>query len=124
MSTARIRTGARGEGIAREYLKSKGYDFVASNFRCPLGEIDIIAREGERLVFVEVRTRRSPGWYGSPEESISKRKRDKLVATAETYIQSYDTPPEDWRIDLISVRVDSRGAIMLVEHMENAIELS
>ena len=94
--------GDRGEGIARAYLKSKGYELVTTNFHCRWGEVDIIARDGQYLVFVEVRTRRRPGWYGEPEESISNRKRERLIATAETYLQTCSAPPEDWRIDLIT----------------------
>ena len=102
MPTARSRVGDRGEGIARAYLKSKGYELVTTNFHCRWGEVDIIARDGQYLVFVEVRTRRRPGWYGEPEESISNRKRERLIATAETYLQTCSAPPEDWRIDLIT----------------------
>ena len=123
MSTVRSQLGARGEGIARAYLKMKGYKIVANNFRCQWGEVDIIAWDGRCLAFVEVRTRRSLG-YGTPEESISKRKRDRLIATAETYIQSCPTPPEEWRIDLIAIRLDKRGAVWPVDHMEHAIQLS
>ena len=123
MSNSRIRLGARGEGLAREYLEAKGYDIVATNFRCQWGGTDIIARDGTCLVFVEVRTRRDLGTYGTPEESISNRKRDKLVATAENYIQSCSPLPEDWRIDFIAVRMDSLGTTEQVEHIQNAIEL-
>ena len=123
MSTARSRLGARGEGVAREYLKASGYEIEANNFRCPLGEVDIIAWDRACLVFVEVRTRRDTE-YGTPEESLTKQKQHKLIATAETYIQSRSTPPEEWRIDLIGVRLSSRGAIERVEHIENAIQLS
>jgi putative endonuclease len=124
MPTARSRLGARGERIAREYLEARGYETVATNFRCPLGETDIIARDGACLVFVEVRTRRSPESYGAPEESLSRAKRNRLVATAETYIQNCETPPEEWRIDLVAVHLDISGAIKRVEHIENALQLS
>ena len=124
MSNSRIQLGARGEGLAREYLKAKGYEIVATNFRCQWGEADIIARDGACLVFIEVRTRRGLGLYGTPEESISNRKRDKLVATAETYIQGCSPLPEEWRIDFIAVRLDTLGTTEQVEHIQNAIELS
>ena len=123
MPTPSARLGERGERVAREYLKSRGYEIVTTNFRCPYGEVDIIARKGDCLVFVEVRTRRSPGWFGTPEESLSKRKRERLVTTAETYIQACASPPEEWRIDLIAIRLDGRGAFWPVEHIENAIQL-
>ena len=123
MPTARSRRGTRGEGIARGHLAAQGYKTIATNFRCQWGEVDIIAQQGSCLVFVEVRTRSNPSLYGTPEESLSKQKRDRLVATAETYIQGLPAPPEEWRIDLISIRLDGRGAVEQVEHLENAVEL-
>ena len=124
MPTARSRLGAYGEGIAREYLKAKGYRVMDSNFRCPWGEVDIVAREGDCLVFVEVRTRRGPLPYGTPEESLTRKKRDKLVATAETYIQECTDPPEEWRIDLIGVYLDRQSSVQRVVHLPNAVELT
>ena len=129
MPTDKSQLGTRGEGIARAYLKSRGYEILDTNYRCPRGEVDIIAREGCCLVFVEVRTRRGQGFMGSPEESISRRKRERLIATAETYLQSLqslqslETTAPDWRIDFIGIRLDSRGVIQPVEHIENAIQL-
>ena len=124
MPTARSLLGERGEGMARAYLKSKGYELVTNNFRCPQGEVDIIAKDGPCLVFVEVRTRRRVSWYGTPQESISKSKRQKLIATAETYLQSIPSAPEDWRIDVIAIRLDKKGSVWPVDHIENAIQLS
>ena len=123
MPTARSRLGARGEEIAREYLAAKGYEILATNFRCPWGEVDIIARAGDYLVFAEVCTQRGPSGFGTPQESLSRRKRERLVATAQTYIQSCSTPPAEWRIDLIALQMDRRGGIGQVEHIENAIQL-
>ena len=127
MPNARGQLGARGERIAREYLESKGYLILDTNFRCPWGEIDIVAQDEESLVFVEVRTRKSLE-YGAPEESLSRRKRGRIIATAETYMQSHPgkTHPglrEQWRIDLIAVLVDSRGAVSRVYHIENAVQM-
>ncbi len=122
MPNARGQLGARGERIAREHLESKGYLILDTNFRCPWGEIDIVAQDEEFLVFVEVRTRKSLE-YGAPEESLSRRKRGRLIATAETYMQSHPKLREQWRIDLIAVRVDSRGAVSRVYHIENAVQM-
>ena len=72
MPTARSRLGALGEGVAGEYLEAKGYEIVATNYRCQWGEVDIIARDGDCLAFVEVRTRRSQE-FGAPEESLSSQ---------------------------------------------------
>jgi putative endonuclease len=122
MPTARSELGARGEGLARAFLKAKGYQVVATNYRCPSGEMDIIARDGPCLVFVEVRTRRSRGGFGAPQESISRGKRERLIAVAETYIQGCEGAPEDWRIDLVAINIDSRGVVRPVEHIESAVE--
>ena len=122
MPTARSRLGALGDGVAGDYLEAKGYEIVATNYRCQWGEVDIIARDGDCLAFVEVRTRRSQE-FGAPEESLSSRKREKLVATVDTYIQGCSTPPEEWRIDLVGVHVDGRGAVVRVQHIQDAIEL-
>ena len=122
MPSAKSELGARGEGLARAFLKAKGYRVVATNYRCRFGEVDIIACDGPCLVFVEVRTRRTRGWFGTPQESISRRKKERLIATAETYIQDSDETQEDWRIDVVAVNIDSRGIVRPVEHLENAVE--
>ena len=122
MPSARSRLGARGESIAREHLERNGYGVLATNFRCQWGEIDIVARTQDCLVFVEVRTRRTAS-YGTPEESLSDRKRVRLIATAEAYLQSHPESPEEWRIDLISVRMGEAGVLPRIDHIENAIEL-
>ena len=122
MPSEKSELGARGEGLARAFLKARGYRVVATNYRCRYGEVDIIARDGPCLVFVEVRTRRTRGGFGTPQESISRRKKERLIATAETYIQDLDETPEDWRIDVVAVNIDSRGIVRPVEHVENAVE--
>ena len=116
----RIRLGEAGERAARGYLESKGYAILDTNFRCSYGEVDIIAQEGDCLVFLEVRTRRGAS-FGSPEESITPDKERKLIATAETYIQSRTGLPEQWRIDLVAVDVDGQGRITRIERTENAV---
>ena len=84
--------------------------------------MDIVAQDGSCLVFVEVRTRRARGWFGTPQESLSWSKKQRLIATAETYIQDSEKAPGDWRIDLVAVNIDSRGTARLAEHVENAVE--
>ena len=110
--------------MARQYLVSKGYEVLATNFRCQWGEVDIVARDGGCLVFVEVRTRGSAEKFGTPQESITAKKRERLIATAETYLQDLPAPPEDWRIDLVSVRLDRPVEADRVEHIQDAVELS
>ena len=144
MSMARVRLGRQGEKLARQYLLDAGYRILAANYRCPWGEIDIIAQEGAELVFVEVRTRRSSG-YGSPQESITPEKVEHLHAAAQDYLQNHTLGPRpdelNWRIDLVSVRynVEARVGVdadadigvggvegnksPLIEHLKYAVQL-
>ncbi|MCX6000252.1 MAG: YraN family protein, partial [Chloroflexi bacterium] len=80
--------GEWGERTAVEYIKRGGYRIRERNFRCKQGEIDIIAEEKGCLVFVEVRTRTGSA-CGAPEESVNRAKRNKLVATALSYLQTH-----------------------------------
>ena len=117
----RRETGALGERIAREFLGENGYDILETNYRCPDGEIDIIARQRETLVFVEVRTKKS--WsFGGPEESLTVRKQERLIKLAEQYGQSHDNLPETWRIDVVAIKMGSSGKIDRIEIIENAID--
>ena len=95
--------GQRGEDIAAAHLREEqGYQILARNWRCPAGELDIVAREGETLAFVEVRARRGDR-YGTPEESITPAKQAKLVELAQTYLQENDLSDENWRIDVVAL---------------------
>lgn len=78
-------TGKRGEKLAQEYLQQKGFSILAANWRYSRYEIDIIASLNDVLHFVEVKTRHS-NRYGYPEESVSKRKMESLIAAAEAYL--------------------------------------
>jgi putative endonuclease len=85
MSTSRKETGRYGEALAERYLIKAGYEIVARNWRCAAGELDLIAWQGETLVFVEVRTRRG-AQLGSPEESVTPAKQAKLIELAYTFL--------------------------------------
>jgi putative endonuclease len=117
--------GKQGEQIAAAYLKRQGYALVGANWRCPpgtiQGEFDLIARQGETVVFVEVRTRREG--IEAALESITPRKRQILERTAYLYLDEHDLDTEgaDWRIDVIAVTLKPNGASS-VEHIENALD--
>jgi len=111
--------GRRGENLAGRHLAAKGYRIVARNWRCEVGELDLVARDGECLAFVEVRTRRGQA-LGSPEESITRAKQARLIALAEAYVQAHDWQGE-WRIDVIAIEIDRRGRTVRLDHYENAI---
>ncbi|HHE41466.1 MAG TPA: YraN family protein [Dehalococcoidia bacterium] len=116
-----LTVGRRGEEIARALLKKRGYKILETNVRVRLGEIDIVARRKDCLVFVEVRTRTSRN-FGTPEESVTKRKRDKLVACALDYVASHgEMHDRAWRIDVVAVELDSDGQQTRADIVENAV---
>jgi putative endonuclease len=121
MAMMRRQTGMLGEKLACDFLGNNGYEIVTTNYRCPDGEMDIIARQQEALVFIEVRTKKS-GAFGSPEESITNSKKEKLRNIAVRYLQELDTLPAVWRIDVVAVEMDRRGKATRIEIIENAVE--
>ena len=113
-------TGILGEKLAADFLRERGYKIVETNYRCPEGEIDIVARHGDFLVFVEVRTRRSQQ-FGSPEESITLAKKERMRLAAARYRETHDDLPELWRIDVLAVELDRRRQPSRMELIENAV---
>ncbi len=112
--------GALGEKRAAEFLKQRGYRILETNFRCREGELDIISRDNDCLVFVEVRTRSSAD-FGTPEESITRAKKEKLVAVALAYLQTHRNLPESWRFDVVAIEVGPQGETIRIEVIENAL---
>ena len=121
MATTRVELGRQGERLAEEKLAAAGYVLVARNYRCAAGEIDLIARHGETLVFVEVRTRRGEA-FGLPEASFTAAKRRHLIAAAQTYLQENNLSEAAWRIDVVAVEFSPRGRLMRVDIVENAVQ--
>jgi len=118
MSKARQTLGRQGEQLAATYLKEHDFTLVGANWRCPDGEIDLIAQQGEALVFVEVRTRRSGA--EAAFESISPRKRRILERLAYLYLEEHQLN-SDWRIDVIAVAIPYHGD-PIIEHVEDALD--
>ena len=114
-----MRLGQRGEDLAAVHLEERGYVVRERNWRCPAGEVDIVAEDGGCLAFVEVRTRRGRA-YGTPEESVTPAKQAKLVELAQTYLQEHSWEG-DWRIDVVAVEMTSRGKLLRVELTQNAV---
>ncbi len=117
----RQEVGKLGEKLAQKFLKKKGYHIRETNFHCPRVEIDIIARQGDYLVFVEVRTKSNLD-FGTPEESITQAKKEKLIASSLAYINTHQNLPSLWRIDVVAIEVNDRGKIKRIALIENAIE--
>lgn len=112
--------GALGEKIAAEHLTGLGYVIRERNFRSREGEIDIIAEKDDFLVFIEVRTRTSSS-FGTPEESVTAQKKERLLALAEAYMEDRDDLPSSWRIDVVALELGPKGKVSRLELIENAI---
>ena len=117
----RQEVGKLGEKAARKFLKKRGYRIRETGFRCHHGEIDIIAQKKDYLVFVEVRTRSNLD-FGTPEESITQAKKEKLIASALTYTSIHQNLSPVWRIDVVAIELNEKGKPRRIEHIENAVE--
>ena len=113
--------GTLGERIAAEYLRGLGYKILETNFRRPEGEIDIVAQDGDCLVFVEVRTRKSAS-FGTPEESVTAAKRERLISLVLAYLQTHSNLPSLWRIDVVAIELDPKEQVSRIELIQNAIQ--
>ena len=119
--SSRQETGRLGELAARRHLERLGWVIVGTNVRCGRSEIDIVAQDGDTLVFVEVRTRRGLQ-LGTPEESVTPRKQQQMLTAAQRYLTETDGWQRDWRIDVVSVQLDRNNGIARLQVIRNAIE--
>ena len=118
--THRQTLGHHGESIAAHFLEQEGYAILERNWRTPYGEIDLIASYEEVIAFVEVKTRAN-NTLGTPEISITPRKREHMVNAAAHYIQQHPEQTKDWRIDVITVQIRAGSSAPLIDHFENVI---
>jgi len=122
LTEARLTLGAWGEDRAAEYLCQQGMKIIERNFRTPVGEIDIIARNRKFLVFVEVKTRRSTA-FGTPQEAVGARKQRQIIRTAHWYLQNNKNLRFQPRFDVIAILCQSDAAVE-VTHIQDAFSLS
>lgn len=111
-----MKLGSWGEVIAEKYLKKKGYLILERNFRCRLGEIDIIARDGAELVFIEVKTRQNES-YGLPCEAITAEKVRHMKRTAVYYMTIYAAEHNEARLDAIEIL--TRDGLTYIHQIKN-----
>lgn len=117
----RKQTGKLGEDAACRYLEQAGYTVAERNWRCRSGEIDLIAYRGDRLVFVEVRTRRAGGRFGTAAESVNLKKQRQVRETALVYLRSAGKAAVPVRFDVIAVQLNAAGDTVLeCRHYEHA----
>jgi len=111
--------GSYGEQVAVTHLLGRGMTVLARNWRCELGELDIVARDGDTLVVCEVKTRAGTG-FGSPHEAVTAAKAARLHRLAERWIDDHGVRPPEVRIDVIAVLRPRRGAATL-EHVQGIV---
>ena len=119
MANNNLKVGEKGEQVAESYLKKKGYSVLERNYKNKYGEIDLIAKEGSELVFIEVRSK-TENDFGMPEETVKGKKKKKLKqnALAYTTFNNYDG---FYRIDLVCVVFTKNGEIKRLTHHKNII---
>lgn len=117
MSDRRVRLGRTGEHIAEEYLIAEGYEILHRRYRAARKEIDLIARLGRTIVFVEVKTDTS-GSFGPPESWVTPRKQQAIIRAAGAYIASHASGTDDYRFDVIGVTLSGRKSE--VQHIPGA----
>ena len=121
ISRRHLITGKKGEALAARFLKNEGYEIVSQNYRTPLGEIDIIALEGETLVFVEVKTRTGSD-FGTPQAAVDFKKQSKITRVALSYLGNLKSDPGLCRFDVVAVQKNFKG--YHVELIRNAFEMA
>lgn len=109
--------GTWGEETAAGYLKACGYKIIERNFYCRIGELDLVAMDGETIVFIEVKTRRSLA-YGLPCESITETKKYHIRRTIKYYLMIHGLEGIDLRIDIMEILVKNQSTY--VRHIKNA----
>ena len=116
---AKDAVGKYGERVAAAYLADAGWQVLDRNWRCPAGELDIVALHGTELVVVEVKTRTGDG-FGHPAEAVTARKLARLRRLAAQWLDAHDLRPTGVRVDVIAVRTAPRGAAR-VEHLAGVL---
>ena len=117
-----LRRGELGERAAKDYLRRHGLKFLTANFRSERGEIDLIFRDADCLVFVEVKTRSSEDWI-RPAAAVNARKRRLLSQTALDYLRRLKNPAVKLRFDIVEVLL-AEGAVREVRHLPNTFALA
>ncbi|MBU1565998.1 MAG: YraN family protein [Proteobacteria bacterium] len=121
MLNSRQNLGKNGEDIAAEFLSKKGYTLLTRNYRCRYGEIDIIAKYRDILVFVEVKTRTGE-MYGSPASAVTNRKQRQISKTAQYYLAERNLFDAPARFDVVSIAM-SLGQRTQIEIIADAFDL-
>lgn len=121
MTRERLDLGKLGEELALKKIKSLGYKSIIRNYRCPLGEVDVIAKDGDCLVFIEIKTRRGRS-LDYAKEAIDKRKRRQLSKVALAYMKSMNCSDVESRFDVVAISLNEGRE--QIEVIKNAFDLA
>ncbi len=121
MTRERLELGKFGEELAYKKIKRLGYKKIIRNYRCPLGEVDLIATDGDTLVFIETKTRKGKS-MGYAKEAVNARKRRQLSKVALSYMKANNCCDTKARFDVIAVNL--KGDTPLIEVIKNAFDLA
>ena len=116
-----LRYGVLGERAAKKHLRRHGLKFLTANFRSERGEVDLVFRDKDCLVFVEVKTRSSEEWV-RPAAAVNKERRGRLTRAALDYLRLLKNPQVKLRFDIVEVLLDD-GAVREVRHLPNTFEM-
>lgn len=116
----RKRLGRQGEELAFDFLLEQEYQIIERNWRCRSGEIDIIAEKANKLIFIEVRTRRPSSRFGTAKESVDYRKQAKVRDIAQFYMHRYHKYEQPIQFDVITVEMSDISAEPKIEHIQEA----
>ncbi len=119
MTLIRLERGKRGEEEAGKELTRRGYRIMMRNYRCSLGEIDIITEKGDKIVFVEVKTRTSLA-FGLPQENVTYQKQEKIKKVAQVYLSSRQQFYRNIGFCVVAVQLDKEGHLKKMEVIEDA----
>ncbi|MFA5146206.1 MAG: YraN family protein [Candidatus Omnitrophota bacterium] len=121
MGRERMKLGKIGEELAFKELQKRGYRILETNFRTVFGELDMIAKIGDTTVFVEIKTRASSS-LGPPHLSVTRSKQRHIIKNALSYLKVRGLVDSDWRIDVVSVKMNEAREVEYIEIIENAVE--
>ena len=118
MST--VERGRWGEDLAAQALTVHGCDIVERNWHCPSGEIDLVARDADVWVFVEVKLRQGDA-FGTPEEAVNSTKQARLLACAQHYLAEHGLDDVAWRVDVIAIELAASGKVQRLDIYRDAV---
>ena len=119
MNDSRIKVGKIGEALAIDHFKARGYEVRAQNYRTRSGEIDLIVQRGKRVVFVEVKTRRSSK-FGIPQAAVTPTKQRQISKIALSYLQRHNLLDVPCQFDVVAIVLSWNFELIKLQHIENA----